>query len=93
MGWTCRRSAEKGIKDVKELEEGGVLAFLKVHSAKYVEALLPRPGALGQGDPAAPSAVRDFCEAAIKQPAQQEQMQILSEAVTIRSVPKLNLYY
>jgi hypothetical protein len=67
---------------VKELEESG-LASLKPHAAKYVEALLP-PSDPSQGQPVAPSAVRSFCEEAVKQPEQQQQMQLLSEPSAVR---------
>ncbi len=78
-----RRGSERAIREVRELEERG-LASLKVQAAQYVEALLP-PSEAAQGQPCAPSAVRQFCETAVKQPSQEHQMQLLSEPSAVRS--------
>lgn len=78
-----RRGSERAIREVRELEERG-LAALKVQAAQYVEALLP-PSEAAQGQPCAPSAVRQFCETAVKQPSQEHQMQLLSESSAVRS--------
>jgi len=72
------------------MEERG-MASLRAHAAKYVEALLP------PSDPAsqtcAPSAVRLFCEEAVKQPGQQQQMALLSDSAAVRCVPLASLHY
>ena len=78
----CRRSSEKAMREVRELESRG-LACLRLHAAKYVEALLP-PAEPGSSQPCVPSAVRDFCEEAVKQPLQQEQMGLLSDPTAVR---------
>lgn len=69
---------------MRDIEERG-LGSLKVQAAQYVEALLP-PSEASQGQPCAPSAVRQFCEAAVKQPSQEHQMQLLSDSSAVRSV-------
>ncbi|CAK0744637.1 hypothetical protein CVIRNUC_001563 [Coccomyxa viridis] len=76
-----RRSSEKAMREVRELESRG-LACLRLHAAKYVEALLP-PAEPGSSQPCVPSAVRDFCEEAVKQPLQQEQMGLLSDPTAV----------
>jgi hypothetical protein len=78
----CRRSSEKAMREVREMEERG-LACLRLHAAKYVEALLP-PGDPGAGQPCVPSAVRDFCEEAVKEPEQQQQMALLNDPTAVR---------
>ena len=70
------------MREVRELESRG-LACLRLHAAKYVEALLP-PAEPGSSQPCVPSAVRDFCEEAVKQPLQQEQMGLLSDPTAVR---------
>lgn len=64
------------------MEDRG-LACLRLHAAKYVEALLP-PSEPGSSQPCVPSAVRDFCEEAVKEPLQQEQMALLSDPTAVR---------
>ena len=78
----CRRNSEKAMREVKEMEDRG-LACLRLHAAKYVEALLP-PSEPGSSQPCVPSAVRDFCEEAVKEPLQQEQMGLLSDPTAVR---------
>lgn len=78
-----RRGSERAIREVRELEDRGA-GELRVQAAQYVEALLP-PSEAAQGQPCAPSAVRQFCEAAVKQPSQEHQMQLLSDPSAVRS--------
>ena len=87
--------SERAIREARDLEER-VASGLRAHAVKYVEALLPpaeAPGsaalaagasANGGGDACAPSAVRSFCEEAVKQPAQQQQMALLSDPSAVR---------
>ena len=82
-----RRDSEKAMREVREMEERG-LACLRLHAAKYVEALLP-PSEPGSSQPCVPSAVRDFCEEAVKDPLQQEQMALLSDPTAVRCCPPL----
>ena len=77
-----RRDSEKAMREVREMEDRG-LACLRLHAAKYVEALLP-PSEPGSSQPCVPSAVRDFCEEAVKEPLQQEQMALLSDPTAVR---------